>query len=98
MRRLAGMHSTTAMLTQRLPPDLMKKAIKSNPNMSTTHLLRRFGNPHRRVVHQMLRDQNAKIIREMKKRQGAAITKASDVSAPQAPKPAPQVINLVEST
>ncbi|KAL3908952.1 MAG: hypothetical protein SGARI_002831, partial [Bacillariaceae sp.] len=92
MRRLAGMQSTTAMLTQTLPPDLMQKAIKSNPNMSTTHLLRRLGNPHRRVVHQMLRDQNVKIIREMKKRQGAK-TKAPDAPKMQAPKPAAQVTN-----
>ncbi|KAL3904025.1 MAG: hypothetical protein SGILL_010226, partial [Bacillariaceae sp.] len=97
MRRLAGMQSTTAMLTQTLPPDLMKKAIKSNPNMSTTHLLRRLGNPHRRVVHQMLRDQNVKIIREMKKRQGVK-TKAPDAPKMQAPKPAAQVTNVaVES-
>ena len=93
MRRLAGMQSTTAMLTQTIPPDLMKKAIKSNPNMSTTHLLRRLGNPHRRVVHQMLRDQNAKIIREMKKKQ-LAKTKTTDAPETQAPKPAAQMTSV----
>lgn len=96
MRRLAGMQSTTAILTQTLPPHLMKKAIKSNPHMSTTHLLRRFGNPHRRVVHQMLRDQNEKIIREMKKMQ-LITAKSSDTSQKQDSKPV-QVTNVaVES-
>ncbi|KAL3905145.1 MAG: hypothetical protein SGILL_009797 [Bacillariaceae sp.] len=87
IRRLAGMKSTTAMLAQTLPPALVKKAIKTNPHMPTTHLLRRFGNPHRRVVHQMLRDQNEKIIRAMKKKQGN-VTK-SDASPKEDPVAAP---------
>jgi hypothetical protein len=96
MRRLAGMKSTTAMLTQTLPPDLIQNAIKFNPSMSTTHLLRRFGNPHRRVVHQLLRDQNEKIIREMKKRQLAHV-RSSGTSQAKPAKPATASSVAVES-
>jgi hypothetical protein len=67
LRRLAGMRSTTAMLAQTLPPSVKYEALKSKTNMSAAHILRRFGNPHRRVVHQMLREQHQRILMDMRK-------------------------------
>eukprot|EP00539_Tryblionella_compressa_P022228 CAMPEP_0178884230 /NCGR_PEP_ID=MMETSP0747-20121128/14586_1 /TAXON_ID=913974 /ORGANISM="Nitzschia punctata, Strain CCMP561" /LENGTH=281 /DNA_ID=CAMNT_0020552577 /DNA_START=39 /DNA_END=881 /DNA_ORIENTATION=- len=65
-RRLTGMQSTAAMLGQTLPPTLLFDAFQSNQTMSTAHLLHRLANPRRRVVHQMLREQNQHILRAMK--------------------------------
>ncbi len=64
---LTGMQYSAAMMSQALPPSLSVEAFKSNPNMSATHLLRRFGNPHRRVVHQMLREQHERILLDMQR-------------------------------
>ncbi|KAG7362778.1 hypothetical protein IV203_026138 [Nitzschia inconspicua] len=74
-RRLAWMRSAKEIMSQSLSPSVLRKDIRSNPNVSTTHLLRRIGNPHRRVIHQMLRDQNKRILNEMKKQ--VAIKSAS---------------------
>jgi hypothetical protein len=63
----AGMQYSAAMLSQALPPTMTAESFGSNTNMSATHLLRRFGNPHRRVVHQMLREQHERILNEMKR-------------------------------
>jgi hypothetical protein len=66
LRRMIGMRSTTAMLAQTLPPSLSYMALAARTDMSTTHILRRLGNPHRRVVHRMLREQHSKILTAMK--------------------------------
>ena len=61
------MQYSAAMMSQALPPSLSVETFQSNPNMSATHLLRRFGNPHRRVVHQMLREQHERILLDMQR-------------------------------
>jgi hypothetical protein len=78
---LAGMEYSAAMLSQALPPAMSAEAFNSTTSMSTTHLLRRFGNPHRRVVHQMLREQHERILADMKRnarRQSTASSSGTD--------------------
>lgn len=79
---LTGMQYSAAMMSQALPASLSVEAFQSNPNMSATHLLRRFGNPHRRVVHQMLREQHERILSDMQRHsQQLRATSVSGVDA-----------------
>lgn len=78
-RRLTGIQGTATILCdQSVPPALSGTTFDSSSNtstnMSATHMLRRLGNPHRRVVHQMLREQHERILRDMKRTAQEAVT------------------------
>jgi hypothetical protein len=78
-RRLTGMQETAAILSQSAPvalssaTTLESSSKNTSTNMSAHHMLRRLGNPHRRVVHQMLREQHERILREMKRKAKEAV-------------------------
>jgi hypothetical protein len=92
-RRLAWMRSAKEIMSQNLSPSVLRKDIKSNPNVSTTHLLRRIGNPRRRVIHQMLRDQNKRILEEMKQQVATKAAFSPNASPPTVP-PSPVAVAI----
>ena len=96
-RRLTGMKGTAAIMSPSAPFALSSatgmgpgsvvcrlsspSSCNASTNMSAQHILRRIGNPHRRVVHQMLREQNERILCEMKRQTIESMSRPSSSGA-----------------
>ena len=91
-RRLTGMKGTAAIMSPFTPSALSSAAglgssasasssCNTSTDMSARHILRRIGNPHRRVVHQMLREQNERILYEMKRKTTESMSRPSSSGA-----------------
>mmetsp|Transcript_408 Transcript_408/g.1024 ORF Transcript_408/g.1024 Transcript_408/m.1024 type:complete len:316 (+) Transcript_408:273-1220(+) len=90
-RRLTGMKGTAAIMSPSAPFALSSatrmgsssssSSCNTSTNMSAQHILRRIGNPHRRVVHQMLREQNERVLVEMKRKTIESMSRPSSSGA-----------------
>jgi hypothetical protein len=82
-RRLTGIQGTAAIMSQSAPialssvTSLDSSSGNTSTIMSAHHILRRLGNPHRRVVHQMLLQQHERILLQMKLKASESMSTSS---------------------